>query len=88
MGQDHASIQKIRGVTMEEKKKCPVCITETLSYPDYERVAVFYTCPVCGRFEISAYNKFDYNKFAPYLAHNRLEPIKFCLRWVSMKRDN
>ena len=56
---------------MEQKKKCPVCDTETLAYPDHDRVAVFYTCPVCGRFEISAYNKFDYNKLAPYLAHNR-----------------
>ena len=56
---------------MEQKKKCPVCDTETLAYPDHDRVAVFYTCPVCGRFELSYFDKFDYNKLAPYLVHNR-----------------
>ena len=57
----------------EEKKNCPVCNTETNFYPDYDRVSVFYTCPVCGRFELEFSDRFNYNQLAPYLAHNRFK---------------
>ena len=53
-----------------EKKNCPVCNSETNFYPNYDKDTVFYTCPVCGRFELSPFDKIDYNHLSAYLVHN------------------
>ena len=55
---------------MEKKINCPICNNETLSYPDYDKNTVFYTCPVCGRFELDVFHKINHNHLAAYLAHN------------------
>ena len=58
---------------MEQNKKCPMCNSDASCSPDHDRIAVFYSCPVCGRYEISHfnYNKINHNHLASYLAHNR-----------------
>lgn len=56
-----------------ESKNCPVCNTETEFYPSYNRFSVFYSCPVCGRFELDVSDRFNYNQLASYLAHNRFK---------------
>ena len=55
---------------MENKTNCPVCDTEIVSYPDYGRNLIFYTCPVCGRFQLDAFEKLNRNHLAPYLLYN------------------
>lgn len=55
---------------MDKKVNCPVCNTEASAYPDYNNDTVFYTCPVCGRYELGAYHQINYNHLAAYLAHN------------------
>lgn len=55
---------------MESKTKCPMCNTEIRYSPDYVKSLVFYTCPVCGRYELTIPNKINHNHLAAYLAHN------------------
>lgn len=57
---------------MEKKVKCPICDTETYCYPDCQRDIIFYTCPVCGRYELDAdaYVKLNRNHLASYLIYN------------------
>lgn len=50
--------------------KCPICDTETIYHPDYDRNLVFYSCPVCGRFQLDAFEKLNYNHLASYLLYN------------------
>lgn len=69
---------------MEKKIKCPVCDTEICAYPEYEKMLVFYTCPVCGRYELRAYTqniKMDKNHLAAYLCHHRFEESSFEYRY-------
>lgn len=58
---------------MEQTKKCPMCNSDASYSPDHDRVAVFYSCPVCGRYEISYSNfkRINQNHLSAYLAHNR-----------------
>lgn len=60
---------------MEEKTtSCPVCGTTTPCHVNYDRDLVFYSCPVCGKYQLGAYwkerNHFDMNHLAAFLAHN------------------
>ncbi len=69
---------------MEKKVKCPVCDTEIFSYPDYDRNLIFYTCPVCGRYELDAFYqnaKIDKNHLAGYLCHHRFKNNNFEYRY-------
>lgn len=68
---------------MEQRKKCPMCNSEASYSPDHDRVAVFYTCPVCGRYEISSYgfNRIDHNHLAAYLVHNRFTQASLDYRY-------
>lgn len=56
---------------MAKEVKCPVCDTEASCQPDYDRDLIFYSCPVCGRFQLDAYEKLNRNHLAPYLLYNR-----------------
>ncbi len=59
---------------MEKIKDCPICSTEASCYPDYDRDLVFYTCPVCGRFELDFhYSKINQNHLASFLVYNRFK---------------
>lgn len=55
---------------MENKVNCPVCNTEISCNPDYHRDLIFYTCPLCGRYELDMDNKLNLNRLAPYLFYN------------------
>ena len=60
----------------ENKKKCKICNSECNAYPDYDKDKVFYTCPVCGRYELTLEfpkSKVNLNHLAAYLCHNRFE---------------
>lgn len=60
----------------ENKKKCKICNSECNAYPDYDKNKVFYTCPVCGRYELTLefpISKVNLNHLAAYLCHNRFE---------------
>lgn len=58
-----------------EDKECPLCGSMSYLQTDYERDLAFYTCPVCGRFELKVLGKdrrsLDYNKTASYVFYNR-----------------
>lgn len=58
---------------MSNIEKCPVCGMEAEKYPDYHRMASFCICPVCGRFEISASENYNYNHLASYLFYHCLK---------------
>ena len=55
---------------MEKKINCPICESEAVVYPNYDTITCFYVCPICGRYELDAYNDFDKNHLASYLAYN------------------
>ncbi len=55
---------------MEKLINCPICGAETPSYIDHNRFAVFYPCPVCGRFELEGSDHFNKNQLAPYLLYH------------------
>lgn len=55
---------------MEKEVKCPVCDTEVSCKPDYDRDLIFYSCPICGRYELDAYEKLNRNHLASYLFYN------------------
>lgn len=55
---------------MENRVNCPVCDTEISCSPDYHRDLIFYTCPLCGRYELDMDNKLNLNHLAPYLFYN------------------
>lgn len=61
---------------MSEMAKCVVCGSQSSKTVNYETDRVFYECPVCGRFELGLSDLshgMDYNRLAPYLAHNRFD---------------
>lgn len=61
---------------MTEMAKCVVCGSQSSKTSNYETDRVFYECPVCGRFEMGLSDlshEMDYNRLAPYLAHNRFD---------------
>lgn len=61
---------------MSEMAKCVVCGSQSSKTANYETDRVFYECPVCGRFELGLSDLshgMDYNRLAPYLAHNRFD---------------
>lgn len=55
---------------MEKIVKCPVCDTKIVCYPDYNSELIFYTCPICGRFQLDSFEKLDLNHLASYLLYN------------------
>jgi nucleoside 2-deoxyribosyltransferase len=68
---------------MEQTKKCPMCNSETSYSSNYDRGAVFYACPVCGRYEISSYgfNRINHNHLSSYLVHNRFTQVSLDYRY-------
>lgn len=57
---------------MNAMEQCPVCGKRGIfKQVCYDPTAVFYECPVCGRYEYSmennAYEELDYNELAPFL---------------------
>lgn len=58
---------------MEKLINCPICGAETPSYIDHNRFAVFYPCPVCGRFELEGSDHFNKNQLAPYLLYHAFQ---------------
>lgn len=66
---------------MEKKLKCPICDTEAVYSPDPGRDLVFYSCPVCGRFQLGVFEKLDRNHLASYLFYNRFRPELFEFRY-------
>lgn len=58
-----------------EDKECPLCGSMSYSQSNYEKCLIFYSCPVCGRFELKAFGEdprnLDYNKTASYVFYNR-----------------
>lgn len=57
-----------------EDKECPLCGSMSYSQTNYEKCLVFYSCPVCGRFELKVLDEgcrsLDYNKTAAYVFYN------------------
>ena len=60
-----------------------MCNSEASYSPDHDRVAVFYACPVCGRYEISSYgfNRINHNHLSAYLVHNRFTQASLDYRY-------
>ena len=58
---------------MQNTIQCPVCESDATSQADYGRLVVFYTCPVCGRFELSPQEQINKNQLAAYLAYHAFE---------------
>lgn len=62
---------------MSKLKNCPVCTSsETAEYVDLDLRICFYSCPVCGRFELDYFDQigvFNPNHLTAYLIHNRFE---------------
>ena len=59
---------------MERSGECPVCGSEAVHSTDQETSLVFYSCPVCGRYELRGLggaSAFDFNHLAAYLAYHR-----------------
>ncbi len=57
-----------------DNKECLLCGSMSRLGADYERNLLFYSCPVCGKFEIGPgeiYGYLDYNKAATYVFYNR-----------------
>lgn len=54
---------------MQKKTKCPVCNSESKYQSDFENL-VLYSCPICGRFEISLNHQIDYNHLSSFLLYN------------------
>lgn len=54
----------------ELKGECPVCSSVCINQYFINLDAVFYSCPICGRFQISP-DLFSDNRLAPYLFYNR-----------------
>ena len=57
----------------DEKVKCPICGTESYSQSQGSRLMDFYSCPVCGRYEISSIEDgfdFDKNHLSSYLLYH------------------
>ena len=52
---------------MQGTEKCPLCQSEAHFSPNHDRMVVFYSCPVCGRYEYSPLEKLNYNQLASYL---------------------
>lgn len=57
---------------MNVMEQCQVCGKRGIfKQVCYNPIAVFYECPVCGRYEYSmennAYEELDYNELAPFL---------------------
>lgn len=55
---------------MEKKVSCPVCDTEILCNSDYQSGLIFYTCPLCGRYELDVRERLNRNHLASYLFYN------------------
>lgn len=68
---------------MEEIKKCPMCNSDASTSDDYDMVAIFYSCPVCGRYKICPLesNKINQNHLSAYLVHNRFGVGSFDYRY-------
>ena len=59
---------------MDRNEVCPICGSEAGKSTDYETSLVFYSCPVCGRYELrwlGSASVFDFNHLAAYLAYHR-----------------
>ena len=54
---------------MENTRECPICKARASAFPDIERAATFYTCPVCGRFDFADDDaeRFDMNHLPSFL---------------------
>lgn len=65
------------------KKLCPVCGIEAIYSVDYDRNRVFFGCPVCGSYELGAYDssKLNYNYLLSYLVYHRLKYNEFEYRY-------
>lgn len=55
---------------MTKEVKCPICNTDAVAQADYDRNLIFYTCPICGRFQLDAFKQINRNHLASYLIYN------------------
>ena len=55
---------------MSQNAQCPICESNAVSQPNHDTLTVFYTCPVCGRFEYSPTEQINKNYLAAYLAYH------------------
>ncbi len=66
---------------MNEQKECPLCGKLVRFQDDCKRDLVFYSCPVCGRYQIGVFDgdyfDLDKNKAASYMFYNRFLPDSF-----------
>lgn len=58
---------------MGNSNSCPICTAEASVHPNYGKLLTFCSCPICGRFEISVHNHFNYNKLASYLFYHAFQ---------------
>ena len=55
---------------MVKNKECLICNTMSETQTNYDRNLVFYSCPICGRFEVGTMRNIDRNHLSSYLVHN------------------
>ena len=59
---------------MGQVSRCPICQTTAYKKVDYDRMLIFYECPICGRYELgheAVSKQLDYNKLASYLLYHK-----------------
>lgn len=66
---------------MNQTKTCPICNSQSVCSLVSDRFATFYICPVCGRYELSDFNRINRNHLSAYLSHNRFTRAPFEYRY-------
>lgn len=62
----------VKGSVIMASFKCPVCNERAEISADYDRDTVFYSCPICGRFQfVNGLGNINLNHLGPYLYYHR-----------------
>ncbi len=72
---------------MSQNGKCPICGTLAIKEPDYDSNSIFWSCPICGRFELDSklLRTIDRNHLASYLQYNKFEEDDEYMRYHSFE---
>lgn len=65
---------------MSQEKECPICKSLAHNQLDMERYLSFFSCPVCGRYELSIWDDkipFNKNHLGAYLAYHKYQNENF-----------
>lgn len=73
-----------------QKKPCPICGTEAFFQYNHTTDRDFYGCPVCGRYQLGAYDasKLNFNHLLSYLVYHRYPCNDFEYRYhTTLNKD-